>query len=331
MDRRDIFIRDWGIENPGRLLRYWRMNRAVKQRLKQHKRVMVHAIHAVPEVAALVPLKKMYGDRLRIVTYAHGEEVTACDSSRQLRLMMHAAYRASDIVIANSRYTTGVLKGHVDDAKVHVVNPGVEFEGFAPAAQLGVKWRHEQGYDDRFIVVTVGRLDPRKNHIAIIEAVAALRQRYPNLLYVAAGEGRAMTQWKDRAKALGLDDYVLFPGLVDGQTKLSLYGACDVFAMPAIRDGTDVEGFGMVFLEAGACGKASLAGKEGGQAEAVKHGETGLVVDGTDQAAVNAALVTLLDDDNLRHRLGDQAKAWAKSFDWPRVVDRTVKLVEERL
>jgi phosphatidylinositol alpha-1,6-mannosyltransferase len=122
---------------------------------------------------------------------------------------------------------------------------------------------------------------------------------------------------------------VLFPGEVDGPTKLALYGACDMFAMPAIQVGTDVEGFGMVFIEAGACGKPCIAGNTGGQPEAVTDGETGFVVDGTSAPAVTAALERLLQDPSLRKRMGEAGRQRAETLDWPRVVQRTVELVEK--
>lgn len=331
MDRRDIFIRDWGLEDRHRAARYWRMNRAVNERLRKHRRVVVHAVHAVPEVASLVPLKWRYGNRLRVVCYAHGEEVTACRSSRQLTFLMHRAHGAIDLMLANSRYTAGVLRGHIDPRKVHVMNPGVDLAGFDGALDAGRRWRERQGYTDRLVVLTVGRLDPRKNHAAVIRAVAALKDRLPGaeLRYIAAGEGRALPALKALAQQLNVADRVVFPGSVDGPTKLALYGACDVFAMPAIRDGTDVEGFGMVFLEAGACFKPSLAGQEGGQADAVLDGETGLIVDGTNQDAVTQALERLLSDKSLREKLGTRGRAYAETFDWPRVVQRTAELVEK--
>ena len=332
MDRRDIFMRDWGLESPRRLGRYLRMTSAVRARLKaaahRGRTIRLHAIHAVPEVASLVPLKWLHGRRLQIICYVHGEEVTACCSSRQLRWLMHRAHGIVDLMLANSRYTQGVVAPHIDPRKVHVVNPGVELAEFAPAEQAGQLWRKEQGLAGRPVVLTVGRLDPRKNHRAVIQAVAALKVRYPGLIYLMAGEGRARPDLEALAARLGVADRVRFLGNVGGAAKVALYGACDIFAMPAIRDGTDVEGFGMVFLEAGVCGKACLAGGAGGQAEAVVDGKTGLVVDGTDQEAVTAGLERLLGDPGLRSRLGQAGREHAAGYDWPRVVQRIVELVE---
>lgn len=330
MDRRDIFLDNWGLDRPDRVRRYWRMNRAVAQRLRGGATVRVHCTHAVPEAASLVPLKWRYGSRLRIISYGHGEEITACRASRQLRWIMKQAHQAVDLMLVNSRYTAGVIAPFIDAAKVRVVNPGVEMREFDDAPELGRRWRDQHGLTDRLIVLTVGRLDPRKNHAAVIEAVARLANRFPALTYVVAGQGRELPALRELAARRGVEQRVIFAGAVDAPTKLALYGGCDVFAMPAIRDGTDVEGFGMVFLEAAACGKPSVAGREGGQAEAVIDGVTGFTVDGTDAPAVTRALESLLSDAALRARMGDAGREHARQFDWPAVVQRIVELVEDQ-
>lgn len=332
LERLDIFLSNWGLDRPSRWQRYLRMTAAVGRQLRRLPaggRLIVHAVHAVPEVVSLIPLKKIWGDRLAIVCYAHGEEVTACCSSRQLRFLMRRAHAIVDLMLANSRYTAEVIAPHIDPAKVRVVNPGVDLASFAAAAEMGARWRAEQGYGQRLIVLTVGRLDPRKNQAAVIEAVARLAGRFPQLLYVVAGEGQTQAALRELAQRRGVGDKVVFTGSVDSELKLALFGGCDLFAMPAVRHGTDVEGFGMVFLEAAACGKPSLAGCTGGQSDAVIDGRTGLIVDGGNLEAVTAALERMVADAAFRKLLGEQARAQAQRFDWPAVVQRTVQLVEE--
>jgi phosphatidylinositol alpha-1,6-mannosyltransferase len=329
MDRRDIFMDDWGMENPKRVLRYWRMMHAVWQRLGGGRKVRVHCTHAVPEVVSLIPLKWRFGDALQIVCYAHGEEVTACLTSRQLRLLMGRAHRVIDLMIANSRYTQNVLDGLIDADKVHVVHPGVSLSEFAGASEAGEAWRREHNCNSKVIALTVGRLDLRKNHAAVIRALGELRDEIPNLEYHVAGEGRERARLERLARDCNVADRVVFAGPVDGPTRLAMYGGCDLFVMPAIRDGSDVEGFGMVMIEAGACGKACIGGREGGQPEALIDGETGLVVNGRDQNAVTSAFRRLAADNDLRHALGTRAATRAAQYDWRHVVQQTVKLVEK--
>jgi phosphatidyl-myo-inositol dimannoside synthase len=329
MNRRDIFLRDWGMERPGRVLRYLRMTAAVRGYLARHKGpVRIHCTHAVPEVVSLIPLRRLYGRRMRVICYAHGEEITACRSSRQLSWLMGRAHRAVDLMLANSRNTAQLLEGLIDPARVRVVHPGVDLSDFDQAEHDGAAWRKERGLEGKLVVATLGRLDPRKNQAAVVEAVARLASRFPQLTYIIAGQGRQSEALRALAAQRGVADRVTFLGPQDRRGKAALMGGCDVFAMPAIRDGTDVEGFGMVFLEAGACSKPSLAGRDGGQAEAVLDGQTGLVVDGNDLDAVTAGLGRLLEDAALRRRLGAAGRHFAVDFDWSRVVQRTVELVE---
>ena len=337
MDRRDIFINDWGIENVHRLKRYWRMMRAVGERMERSGTpeaagkplVRVHCIHGVPEAVSLIPLKWRYGRRLQIICYAHGEEITACCSSRQLKFLMHRAHKAVDLMIANSQNTVKYLANHIDPKKVVVINPGVELYAFDDAIAAGQAYRQKRGWNEKVIVLTLARMDPRKNQSMVLRAVAAMKDRHPNLVYVVAGGGQLREQLQKEANDLGVADIVEFPGEVDGATKLALYGCCDVFAMPAIQVGTDVEGFGMVFIEAGACGKPCIAGASGGQAEAVTDGESGFVVDGKNLDAVAGALDRLLADAALRERMGKAGRKRAESLDWQAVVQRTVDLVEK--
>lgn len=333
MDRRDIFIRDWGLESVSRLLRYWRMTRAIAQRLSQHPqaRLRVHCTHAVPEVVALLPLlcQRRYRRRMRVICYAHGEEITACQSSRQLHAMLRAAYKRCDLVICNSRFTVDRAGRYVPQDRLHVMHPGVDLSEYDGADQAGRQWRHAAGLNDKLVVLCVGRMDPRKNHAALVRAMVQLKDDVPTAHLVLVGEGRERGGLEQIVAAGGITDRVTFAGAVDGQTKRAMFGGCDVFAMPAVRAGTDVEGFGIVFIEAGACGKPVLAGCEGGQVDAVVDGQTGLIVDGTQQDQVTRALRTLLTDASLRAKMGQAGRAHARQLDWSVLVQRACELVED--
>ena len=329
MDRRDIFMKDWGMDRPGKVLRYARMTQAVARRLKKHERVRVHCTHAVPEVVSLIPLRWRYGKQIQIICYAHGEEITACQSSRQLSFLMSRANAIVDVMITNSHYTASLVSQYIAPERVHVVHPGVAFDEFIGAQEAGRRWRDENNLSDKLIVLTVGRLDPRKNHAAVIEAIAKLAPTFDRLVYIIVGQGRQIDVLQQQARQLGVSDRVLLMGPMDPASLLAVYGACDVFSMPAVQDGTDVEGFGMVFVEAAACGKPCVSGQVGGQADAVVDGQTGFVVDGCNQMAVTQAMEKLLRDEELRRRMGQAGRQRAQEFDWRHVVQRTLGLVEE--
>jgi phosphatidylinositol alpha-1,6-mannosyltransferase len=116
---------------------------------------------------------------------------------------------------------------------------------------------------------------------------------------------------------------VLFLGRVSSAEKAALLAIADVFAMPVRREGHSVEGFGLSYSEAGWFGVPSLAGRDGGAGDAVVDGETGLLCDGTSQSEITSSLVSLLDDEALRERLGAAAQVRVKNeLIWPVVIDR---------
>ena len=122
----------------------------------------------------------------------------------------------------------------------------------------------------------------------------------------------------------GLEGNVVFAGVVSDEEKAALYGGADVFVLPVREDGDDMEGFGLVFLEAGLHGLPSICGKSGGAADAVEDGRTGIHCDGRDIGGVHAALARLLSDDALRRRLGDAARVKAEANVWGRRIGELV-------
>jgi phosphatidyl-myo-inositol dimannoside synthase len=168
------------------------------------------------------------------------------------------------------------------------------------------------------LVVCASRLVPRKGVDVLIEATTRLLPHHPDLVVAVAGAGRDTSRLRRIAGRLGVK--VHFLGRLPDADLPDLYGAADVFAM-LCRDrwgGLEQEGFGIVFMEAAACGVAQVAGDSGGAAEAVLDGLTGLVVrDPRQPDAVAAALARILDDGDLRRRMGEAARTRATAeFDW---------------
>jgi phosphatidylinositol alpha-1,6-mannosyltransferase len=174
------------------------------------------------------------------------------------------------------------------------------------------------------LIVCASRLVPRKGVDVLIEATTRLVVHRPDLTVAVAGAGRDTRRLRTLAGRLGVK--VRFLGRVPDQDLAALYAAADVFAM-LCRDrwrGLEQEGFGIVFLEAAACGVPQVAGSSGGAAEAVVDGSTGYVVQSPrDPDAVADALRRLLDDADLRRRMGEAARLRARSeFDWDRLAQR---------
>jgi phosphatidylinositol alpha-1,6-mannosyltransferase len=162
------------------------------------------------------------------------------------------------------------------------------------------------------VVVCVSRLVPRKGQDTLIAALPAVRAAVPEVCLLIVGGGPYLRRLRDQVRKRGLGDHVRFTGPVTDADLPGYYGAGDVFAMPCRtrRRGLDVEGLGMVFLEASACGLPVVAGDSGGAPEAVREGVTGNVVDGRSPVAVAAALIRYLTDARLAARVGQAGRDW---------------------
>src|SRR5262249_17681185 len=178
--------------------------------------------------------------------------------------------------------------GAVAPAGIAGLPPGVDTSRFAPrppdeAARAALGWL------GRTVVLTVARLQRRKGHDVMIDAVALLRGQFPTLLYAIVGDGEERAALEHRVQQAGLGEHVRFHGAIDDAQLLQAYQQCDLFALPNRTVDGDFEGFGMVLLEAQACGRAVLAGNSGGTDEAVRAGATGVMVDCAAPAAVASA------------------------------------------
>ena len=160
------------------------------------------------------------------------------------------------------------------------------------------------------MILTVGRLVERKGHDMVIRALPGIERAVGPVRYVVAGAGPEEPRLRALAREVGCASDVRFIGPVSGEDLAALYSACDVFVMPsralAQRDG--VEGFGIVFLEAGACAKPVVGGRSGGITDAVLDGVTGMLVDPADGAELQAVLIRLLDDPVEAQRLGARGR-----------------------
>jgi len=209
------------------------------------------------------------------------------------------------------------------------LTPGVDTEAFHPSAD-GQEVRKRHGLSDRPVVLCVSRLVPRKGQDALIRALPAVRRKVPDsaLLIVSGGPDRK--RLNRLAAAAGVAEHVVFTGSVPWADLPAHYAAGDVYAMPCRtrRGGLDVEGLGIVYLEASATGLPVLAGDSGGAPDAVKEGETGYVVDGRDIAAIADRLTTLLLDRDLAARMGAAGRAWVEeNWRWDTQAERLANLL----
>lgn len=269
------------------------------------------------------------------VGMTHGHEAAWAQTPGSRRILRRIGEGLGTVTYLGS-YTRGKIASALTPeaaARMRQLVPGVDSEVFHPDRRAdGEEIRRRHGLSDRRVVVCVSRLMPRKGQDTLIKALPALRQQAGDdvaLLIVGGGPYR-----KDLLKLVDQNDlanHVVITGGVPWEELPWHYAAGDVFAMPCRtrQKGWDVEGLGIVYLEASATGLAVVSGNSGGAPDAVREGETGFVVDGRDEAALVDRLARLLADPTLAGRIGAAGREWVESsWGWQRSADRLRVLLE---
>lgn len=255
-----------------------------------------------PNLAPVVRAMRVVSPRMKAIICTHGVEVW-----QPMARMRRSALRKADVVLAPSKYTAGHVAADqgVASEKIKVLPWALDpqFEALAVAAAKGAA---PAKFPAGQVVLTVGRWrkDERyKGMDTLITALPRLLPRYPELQLVAVGEGDDRAWLEDLAEETGVERHVHFLSGLSYPELAACYGHCEVFALPSSG-----EGFGLVYLEAMACGKPVIGGAHGGAPEVIEDGKTGYLVPHGDAAQLATALETLLADAELREEMGRRGK-----------------------
>jgi phosphatidyl-myo-inositol dimannoside synthase len=285
----------------------------------------IHAGRALPEgfVAWLVARLTWH----KVVIYAHGEELTTWGNGAKYKLMRFAL-RHADFVIANSEFTRDqLLRMGVQPPTIRLIYPGVDTERFRPGLETRDLKAGIALSEGEKLVLSVGRLQKRKGFDTVIRCIARLADAGYSVKYALIGIGEQLDDLKALSKEVGVEHLVHFLGHVPENDLPRWYCACDVFAMPNREINGDNEGFGMVFVEAAACGKPAIAGIDGGTGSAVEDGITGFRVNGNDVQAVYSRLLEVVSDGALGKKLGQAAmKRAIAEMSWSRVAESSAAI-----
>ncbi|MFI6724590.1 glycosyltransferase family 4 protein [Streptomyces sp. R-74717] len=301
-----------------------RVTRRAVQLLRVHGCTSVWFGAAAP-LGLMAPALRRAGAR-RLVATTHGHEAgwAQLPAARQL---LGRIGESTDAITYLGEYTRSriatALSPEAADRMVQLP-PGVDEKTFHPDSG-GDLIRARLGLSDRPVVVCVSRLVPRKGQDTLILAMPAILAQVPDTVLLIVGGGPYAEELKRLAEETGVGDSVRFTGPVPWDELPAHCGAGDVFAMPCRtrRGGLDVEGLGIVFLEASATGLPVVAGDSGGAPDAVLDGETGWVVRGGSVEESADRIVTLLRDPELRQRMGERGRAWVEEkWRWDLQADR---------
>jgi len=254
----------------------------------------------------------------------HGKEINHPKKSSENKRIIKILNDVEK-VIANSEYTKKLaINNGVDQEKVIIINPGVN-----PAKEL-IKKSLEKVESLLKIktprLITVSRLDKRKNHEKVIMALRNLRQKFPDIVYICIGDGDEEKNLKKLVQELGLDSQVMFFKDISDDLKNSLIAKSNIFVMPSIIHRTSVEGFGIAYVEAAQYGIPSLGGKDGGASDAINHNTTGLICDGNNLDDIYSSLNSMIENKKYLE-FGKNAKEYVSKFQWPRILEEYKKIL----
>ncbi len=228
-------------------------------------------------------------------------------------------------IIANSKFTKRLaINIGLPEKKIHIIHPGHD-----EPLNIGSEFKRESEkyYNDSFPkILTIARLERRKNHQNILMCIRNLKEKFPKIKYISIGDGDEKKKLLSLVKELKLEKEVIFLDNIDQKLKISLIQNSNLFLMPSIKYKRSVEGFGISFIEAASYGVGSIGGKDGGAEDAIRNNETGLICDGQDISSIYNSILEFLKNDNYK-RFGSNAIKFSENFSWKKIIRKYLDLI----
>ena len=283
-------------------------------------------------------LLRLLGPRTtRLATIAHGKEYLTAERGWRSTWAWSAQRRAVlsqlAMVLAVSDYTAKHARAS-GARSVRITHPGVDAEHFSPRATSRITRAELAGPNaDGPVLLSVARLVPRKGVDTLISALPEVIALHPGLRYVVVGDGPDRDRLSALATAQGVAAHVRIVSGVSNDELPAYYAGADLFVMAAreLPGVGDAEGFGMTLLEAQACGTPVIAAQSGGMPDALRAGETGLLVAQDDPRALGAAVIELLADPPRLRAMAEAARAYALSMSWRAMARGVIEALDLQL
>ena len=287
---------------------------------------------AAAPLALLAPRARQAGAS-RVLASTHGHEV-GWSMLPVARSVLRRIGDGTDAVTFVSRYTRSrFASAFGPEARLEYLPPGVDTDRFRPDSAARAELRDRYRLGERPTVVCLSRLVPRKGQDMLIKALPAIRRRVDGAALVVVGGGPYLEALRKLAQDCGVADHVTFTRGVPSAELPAHHAVADVFAMPCRtrRLGLDVEGLGMVFLEAAATGLPVVGGDSGNSADAIRDGETGYVVSGVSVADLADRLKRLLTDPCAAKAMGEKGLAWVhQEWRWEIIAQRFAEILASK-
>jgi len=303
-----------------------RVTRKAKRIMKEYQAKTIWFGAAAPLAFMAKRLRNAGGKN--IVALTHGHEVWWA----KLLIFRSAIAKISrdvDTLTYLGDFTkNAMLPVIADSSKLVKIAPGIDVKHFSPS-EIDLKLIEKYRLHNRRVIVSVGRLVHRKGQDKLIEAMPEVLKKYPDAVLLLVGQGPIKSMLDKLIRHHGLENHVIFTGRIQFADLPKYIQLGEIFAMPS-RDrffGLEVEGLGIVYLEASACGVPVIVGKSGGAPDAVIENKTGLTVDGTNPKEIAEAVCKLLSDKKLAKQMGDEGRKWVvENWRWEIWSDKFNKL-----
>jgi phosphatidylinositol alpha-1,6-mannosyltransferase len=316
---------EWGLASTKGLGFYWETIRRVLKLIKEHGIEEVHCGRVIPEGVIARALKLLAGARYNC--FVHGEDVETAATSREHSLLVKNVCKNASMLICNSENTANIVRklGFDSGSKCEVLHPGVDTSRFEVAAP-DTSFRQQMGWSGKRVLLTVGRLQRRKGQDFLIKSMPALLKEFPDLFYAVVGRGECYDELISLVDEHKLHDNVCVYPDMDDEALIKCYQQCDIFILPNRTIDNDIEGFGMVLVEAQVCGKPVIAGDSGGTRETMNIGKTGHIIDCSSTENLLNGLSPILRNREIVDGEVDIADYAKNRFNWDQHVAKAKRL-----
>ena len=271
-------------------------------------------------------LNKESLNKSKTICLLHSKEINHEKGSSLNKRLIKSTDKAN-FIIANSNFTKELaIKVGINSSKIKLIFPGIQKpkiieDKFKAEAELFFK-------DSFPKIITIARLEKRKNHDKILMTIKNLKTKFPNIKYISIGFGEEENNLKKLSKEMSIEKEVIFLKNINENLKLALIATSNLFLMPSIIYKKSVEGFGISYMEAASYGVGSIGGKDGGASDAVLHNKTGLICDGNDLNSIYEAVNNFFINDKF-NVFGKAAQKFSEDFHWNKIVKNYIKLINE--
>ena len=228
-------------------------------------------------------------------------------------------------VIANSNFTKNLgIEIGIPENKIHVIHPGCDNP---LEVEMSFQIQAEEVFKDSFPkIITVARLDRRKNHQNVLMCIRNLKEKFPKIKYISIGDGDEKNNLLKLRKELKIEKEVIFFNKANQKFKNALIKNSNLFLMPSISYKKSIEGFGISFVEAASYGVGSIGGKHGGAEDAIQNEKTGLLCDGEDINEIYKNILKFFENDKYKE-YGLNALKFSGNFSWDKVIKKYLNLI----